>query len=58
MYIMGFLLLHEGIYKRPDSNRERFLWKGVGNNKKYQMVKWEALATQFLRMFNRGERLV
>lgn len=45
MYTMGFYWLHEGTRKRFDSARGRFFWEGVGNRKKYHMVKWEALAT-------------
>jgi hypothetical protein len=45
MYTMGFYWLHEGTQKRLDSARGRFFWEGVGNKKKYHMVKWEALAT-------------
>lgn len=44
MYSMGFYWLHEGTHKRLDSSRGRFFWEGVGNKKKYHMVKWEALA--------------
>jgi hypothetical protein len=45
MYSMGFYWLHEGTHKRFDTARGRFFWEGVGNKKKYHMVKWEALAT-------------
>jgi len=44
MYNMGFYWLHEGTHKKLDSLRGRFFWEGVGNKKKYHMVKWEALA--------------
>lgn len=44
MYTMGFYWLHEGTQKRLDSARRRFFWEGVGNNKKYHMIKWDALA--------------
>lgn len=44
MYSMGFYWLHEGTHKRLDTARGRFLWEGVGNKKKYHMIKWEALA--------------
>lgn len=39
---MGFYHLHEGTQKRLDTARGRFFWEGVGN-KKYHMIKWEAL---------------
>jgi hypothetical protein len=45
MYSMGFYWLHEGTHKRLDTARGRFFWEGVGNKKKYHMVKWEALAS-------------
>lgn len=44
MYAMGFYWLHEGTHKRLDTLRGRFSWEGVGNKKKYHMIKWEALA--------------
>lgn len=44
MYSMGFYWLHEGTHKRMDSAKGNFFWEGVGNKKKYHMVKWEALA--------------
>jgi hypothetical protein len=44
MYSMGFYWLHEGTHKRIDTARGRFFWEGVGN-KKYHMIKWEALAS-------------
>jgi len=34
----------ECTHKKIDSIRGRFFWEGVGNKKKYHMVKWEALA--------------
>lgn len=40
---MGFYHLHEGTQKRLDTARGRFFWEGVGNKKKYHMIKWEAL---------------
>ena len=30
--------------KKIDSLRGKFIWEGVGNKKKYHMIKWEALA--------------
>jgi hypothetical protein len=45
MYSMGFYWLHEGTHKRIDTARGRFFWEGVGNKKKYHMIKWEALAS-------------
>ena len=30
--------------KKIDSLRGKFFWEGVGNKKKYHMIKWEALA--------------
>jgi hypothetical protein len=45
MYTMGFYWLHEGRQKRLDTARGRFFWEGVGNKKKYHMIKWEALAS-------------
>lgn len=44
MYSMRFYWLHEGTHKKIDSLRGSFFWEGVGNKKKYHMVKWEALA--------------
>jgi hypothetical protein len=45
MYSMGFYWLYEGTHKRLDTARGRFFWEGVGNRKKYHMVKWEAMAS-------------
>jgi hypothetical protein len=45
MYSMGFYWLHESTHKRLDTARGRFFWEGVGNKKKYHMVKWEAMAS-------------
>jgi exonuclease III len=45
MYSMGFYWLYDGIHKRLDSVRGRFFWEGVGNKKKYHLVKWEAMAS-------------
>ena len=44
MYSMGFYWLHDGTHKRLDTARGRFFWEGVGNLKKYHMIKWGALA--------------
>lgn len=44
VYSMGFYWLHEGTHKRFDTGRGRFFWEGVGNKKKYHMIKWETLA--------------
>lgn len=41
---MGFYWLYEGLHQRIDSARGRFFWEGVGNKKKYHMIKWEALS--------------
>jgi hypothetical protein len=43
MYTMGFYWIHEGTHPRFDSTRGNFFWEGVGNKKKYHMIKWEAL---------------
>lgn len=43
MYSMGMYLLDEGTHTRLDAARSRFFWQGVGNKKKYHMIKWEAL---------------
>jgi hypothetical protein len=43
MYTMGFYWIHEGTHQRFDSTRGNFFWEGVGNKKKYHMIKWEAL---------------
>jgi hypothetical protein len=43
MYTMGFYWIHEGTHQRFDSTRGKFFWEGVGNKKKYHMIKWEAL---------------
>jgi hypothetical protein len=43
MYTMGFYWLYEGIHQRFDSCRSKFFWEGVGNKKKFHMIKWEAL---------------
>lgn len=40
MYTKGFYWLNE----RFDSDTGRLFWEGVGNKKKYHMVKWGALA--------------
>ncbi|KAJ1255620.1 hypothetical protein BS78_K181300 [Paspalum vaginatum] len=44
MYMMGCYHLYEGAHNEMDSIRSRFFWQGVGNKKKYHMVKWEHLA--------------
>ncbi|WVZ88313.1 hypothetical protein U9M48_034848 [Paspalum notatum var. saurae] len=43
MYMMGFYMLHEGTHQQMDSIRGRFFWQGVGNKKKFHMVRWEHL---------------
>jgi len=43
MYTMGFYWVHEGTHQRFDSTRGKYFWEGVGNKKKYHMIKWEAL---------------
>lgn len=40
---MGFYWIHEGTHQRFDSTRGKFFWEGIGNKKKYYMIKWEAL---------------
>jgi hypothetical protein len=35
--------IYEGIHQRFDLIRGKFFWKGVGNENKYHMIKWEAL---------------
>jgi hypothetical protein len=42
MYTIGFYWLY-GIHQRFDSSRGKFFWEGVGNKKKFHMIKWEAL---------------
>ncbi|EEE50862.1 hypothetical protein OsJ_31313 [Oryza sativa Japonica Group] len=43
MYAMGFYLLPEGFHSKMDSARSIFYCQGVGEKKKYHMIKWEAL---------------
>jgi hypothetical protein len=40
---MGFYWLYEGTRQRFDTSRGKFFWEGVGNKKKYHMIKWDAL---------------
>jgi hypothetical protein len=40
---MGFYLLKESNHYKMDMSRARFFWEGVGEKKKYHMVKWERL---------------
>jgi hypothetical protein len=42
-YAMGFFLLNEGVHVKMDMPRARFFWEGVGESKKYHMVKWEKM---------------
>jgi hypothetical protein len=42
-YIMGVYLLPKEVHHKMDSARANFYWDS-GNEKKYQMVKWEDLA--------------
>ena len=39
MYTMGFYWLYEGIHQRFDSSRSKFFWEGIGNKKKFHMIK-------------------
>lgn len=43
MYTMGFYWLYEGNHQRVDFGRGKFFWEGMGNKKKFHMIKWEAL---------------
>jgi hypothetical protein len=42
-YAMGFYLFDEGNHHKMDMSRARFFWEGVGDKRKYHMVKWEVL---------------
>lgn len=42
MYTMGFYWLYEGTHQRFDTSRGKFFWEGIGNKKKYHMIKWDA----------------
>ncbi|WVZ81654.1 hypothetical protein U9M48_029032 [Paspalum notatum var. saurae] len=44
MYMMGCYHLYEGAQQELILLGGRFFWQGVGNKKKYHMVKWEHLA--------------
>jgi len=43
IYTMGFYSLYEGNHQRMDSSRGKFFWEGLGNKKKFHMIKWDAL---------------
>jgi hypothetical protein len=42
-YAMGFYLFDEGNHHKMGMSRARFFWEGVGEKRKYHMVKWEVL---------------
>jgi hypothetical protein len=41
MYAMGFYLLLEGFHQKMDTIRGNFYWQGVGEKKKYHMIRWD-----------------
>uniref|UniRef100_J3MPR6 Reverse transcriptase zinc-binding domain-containing protein n=1 Tax=Oryza brachyantha TaxID=4533 RepID=J3MPR6_ORYBR len=43
-YAMGLFLLPETIQHEIDSVRGRFYWEGMGERKRYHMVKWSNIA--------------
>ena len=43
LYAMGFYYLPEGFHSKMDSARSRFYWQGIGEKKKYHVIRWDAL---------------
>jgi len=41
LYCMGFYLLKDGVHKKMDSIRAKFLWQGADEKFKYHMAKFE-----------------
>ena len=44
MYMMGFYMLPKGVHKKMDAIRAKFFWQGAGEQSKYHMAKWIAMA--------------
>jgi hypothetical protein len=42
-FTMGFYLLPFGTHREMDNIRAKFFWKGVEDNFKYHMMKWDAV---------------
>ena len=43
MRVMGLYLLLEIVHNKMDTIRTKFFWRGVNNNFRYHMMKWEAV---------------
>jgi hypothetical protein len=43
-YCMGFYWIQDGIHKKMDSVRAKFLWQGTKENFRYHMAKWEMVS--------------
>lgn len=43
MFNMGMFLLADGVHAKLDTPRSRVSWEGVGNKRKYHMIKWVAI---------------
>ena len=44
LYCMGFYLLQDGIHKKIDSIRAKFLWQGAEEKFRYHMARWEMVS--------------
>lgn len=44
LYCMGFYWLQDGVHKKMDGIRAKFLWQGTEDKFKYHMAKWEMVS--------------
>ena len=44
LYYMGFYWLQDGVHKKMDGVRAKFLWQGTEEKFRYHMSKWDMIA--------------